>query len=306
MLEAHPDQKRTDQHPAERSENRRWLALVTLCTAFLMFILDGSIVNVALPSIRSDLGLSQPNLVWVVNAYLVPFGGLLLLSGRLGDLIGRKRMFIGGLTFFTAASLLCGLAQTQTMLLGGRFLQGVGAAMSAAVILSLIVTLFPEPARRAQAIGAYAFVGAAGSALGLLAGGALTQAISWHWIFFINVPLGLVTALVAARVLETHVGSGFGQGADSLGAGLLVSGLMVGIYAIIGGGEIGWMSARTLTLGAAAALLLAGFILREARIAYPLVPLRVFRSPTLVVANVVQILLVAGAMGQFFLGALYL
>lgn len=301
MTETSPFHKR-----AEQRENHRWKVLLTLCTAFLMFILDGSIVNVALPSIRDDLGLSQANLVWVINAYLVPFGGLLLLSGRLGDLIGRKRMFISGLSVFITASLLCGLAQNQALLLSGRFFQGVGAAMSAAVILSIIVTLFPEPAGRARAIGVYAFVGAAGAAVGLLAGGALTQAVGWHWIFFINLPLGLVTVLAAAKLIENDLGSGFGRGADIAGALLLVSALMLGVYTIVGASEYGWGSTRTFFLGGVAALLLAGFVVREALTLNPLVPLRIFRSRNLLVANVVQLLLTAGGMGQFFLGALYL
>lgn len=294
------------QPQAVGNANRRWAALFTLCAAFLMFILDGSIVNVALPSIRADLGFSQADLVWVVNAYLVPFGGLLLLSGRLGDLLGRKRVFVSGLSVFVAASLLCGLAQTQALLLGGRFLQGVGAAMSAAVILSLIVTLFPEPVGRTRAVGVYAFVGAAGAAVGLLAGGALTQVVGWHWIFFVNLPLGLVSVLAAVDLLEDDAGIGFGGGADVPGALLLVGALMLGVYTVVGASEHGWASARTLRLGGVAAALLVGFVVREAFTRNPLVPLRLFRSRALSVASTVQVLLTAGGMGQFFLGALYL
>src|SRR2546421_2607201 len=183
------------------TDNRRWLALVVLCVAVLMVVLDQTIVNVALPSIQGALGFSQSDLAWVVNAYLIAFGGLLLLAGRLGDLIGRRRIFIVGLGVFTAASLLCGLAQSQELLIGARFVQGVGGAMTSAVILGVIVTMFPEPRDQAKAIGVYSFVASAGGSIGLLAGGILTQSINWHWIFFINIPIGIGTALLANRLL---------------------------------------------------------------------------------------------------------
>src|SRR6187551_2302813 len=195
------------------TERERWIALVVLCAGFLMIILDQTIVNVALPSIQSDLGFSQSSLAWVVNAYLIAFGGLLLLAGRLGDLIGRKRIFLAGLTVFTLASLLCGAAQTQEMLIGARFLQGIGGAMTSAVILGMIVAMFPQPAEQARAIGIYAFVAAAGGAIGLLAGGALTEAINWHWIFFINIPVGIVTAFLATRLVADNPGIGLKAGA---------------------------------------------------------------------------------------------
>src|SRR5947199_7430649 len=194
-----------------RSTNR-WIALVVLCVGVLMIILDATVVNVALPSIQSDLGFSQSNLAWVVNAYLIAFGGLLLLAGRLGDLVGRRRIFLIGLTIFTAASLLCGLAQSQEVLIGARFVQGVGGAMTSAVILGVIVTMFPEPEEQARAIGIYSFVAAAGGSIGLLAGGVLTQAINWHWIFFVNLPIGVATAVLAARLLERDEGIGVGEG----------------------------------------------------------------------------------------------
>src|SRR3954447_17458190 len=186
-----------DTHVAHIGGRRRWAALYVLCAGMLMIVLDATIVNVALPSIQSDLGVSQSSLAWVVNAYLIAFGGLLLLAGRLGDLIGRKRMFLIGLAVFTIASLLCGAAQTQEMLIGARFIQGVGGAMTSAVILGMIVAMFPKPAEQARAIGIYAFVASAGASIGLLAGGVLTDTINWHWIFFINVPIGAVTAFLA-------------------------------------------------------------------------------------------------------------
>src|SRR5205823_14823013 len=196
-----------------RSTNR-WIALVVLCVGVLMIILDATVVNVALPSIQSDLGFSQSNLAWVVNAYLIAFGGLLLLAGRLGDLLGRRRIFLIGLTVFTTASLLCGLADSQGLLVGARFVQGIGGAMTAAVILGMIVTMFPEPGEQARAIGVYSFVAAAGGSIGLLAGGGLTQAINWHWIFFVNVPIGIATAVLALRLIGRDEGIGLKEGAD--------------------------------------------------------------------------------------------
>src|ERR671924_138133 len=209
----------TDLAPA--ADRSRWIALVVLCAGFLMIILDQTIVNVALPSIQSDLDFTQSSLAWVVNAYLIAFGGLLLLAGRLGDLIGRRRMFLLGLTVFTLASVLCGAAQTQEMLIGARFVQGLGGAMTSAVILGMIVTMFPEPREQAKAIGVYGFVASAGASIGLLAGGVLTQAINWHWIFFVNIPIGIVTAALTLKLLANDRGTGFGKGADVLGAVLI-------------------------------------------------------------------------------------
>jgi MFS family permease len=187
---------------AARADRDRWIALVVLCAGMLMIILDQTIVNVALPSIQDDLRFSQSGLAWVVNAYLIAFGGLLLLAGRLGDLIGRKRVFMAGLAVFTLASLLCGAAQSPALLIGARFVQGVGGAMTSAVILGMIVALFPHPVERAKAIGVYAFVASAGASIGLLAGGVLTEALNWHWIFFVNVPIGIATGAIAARLLR--------------------------------------------------------------------------------------------------------
>jgi EmrB/QacA subfamily drug resistance transporter len=284
----------------------RWLALVVLCAGMLMIILDGTIVNVALPSIQDDLGFSQADLAWVVNAYLIAFGGLLLLAGRFGDLIGRKRMFLSGLVLFTLASLLCGLATSQGLLIGARFLQGVGGAMTSAVILGMIVTMFPEPREQAKAIGIYSFVASAGASIGLLAGGVLTQAISWHWIFFVNVPIGIATAVLAWRLLEHEAGLGLRHGADVLGAALVTGSLMLGVYTIVEAGGNGWGSAQTLGQGAIAIALMAFFLARQAIAAEPLLPLRLFRSRNVSGANVILMLLVAGLFGMFFLGSLYL
>jgi EmrB/QacA subfamily drug resistance transporter len=284
----------------------RWVALVVLCVGVLMIILDTTIVNVALPSIQDDLGFSQSSLAWVVNAYLIAFGGLLLLAGRLGDLLGRRRVFLAGLTLFTLASLLCGAAQSQEVLIGARFLQGIGGAMTSAVILGMIVTMFPEPADQAKAIGIYSFVASAGASIGLLAGGALTEAINWHWIFFVNVPIGVATAIAASRLLGRESGIGLGRGADAPGAALVTGALMLAVYTIVEAAERGWGSTHTLGFGALALGLLAAFVVREARIDHPLVPLRIFRSRTVSAANAVQALMVAGMFGMFFLGALYM
>ncbi len=287
-----------------REDRRRWVALVVLCAGFLMIILDQTIVNVALPSIQTDLHFSQANLAWVVNAYLIAFGGLLLLVGRLGDLIGRRRIFLSGLILFTSASLLCGLADSQALLIGARFVQGVGGAMTSAVILGMIVTMFTRPSDQAKAIGVYSFVAAAGGALGLLLGGVLTQALNWHWIFFVNLPIGVATGFFATRLLPNDKGVGLNQGADLLGALLLVGSLMLAVYTIVEAGHFGWGSAHTLGLGAVAVGLMSGFILRQARATNPLIPLRIFRNRSVTVANTIQMLFVAGLFGMFFLGAL--
>ncbi len=291
---------------APQSDRARWIALIVLCVGMLMIILDSTIVNVALPAIQGDLGFSQSNLAWVVNAYLIAFGGLLLLAGRLGDLIGRRRMFMVGLAVFTGASLVCGVAQSQEMLIGARFVQGAGGAMTSAVILGMIVTMFPEGREQAKAIGVYSFVASAGASIGLLAGGVLTQAINWHWIFFVNLPIGVATALLATRVVDRDEGIGLRQGADVLGAVLVTGALMLGVYTILEVGDYGWTSTHTLGLGAVALALLGAFIAREARTATPLVPLRIFRSRNVSGANLIQMLMVAGLFGMFFLGVLYL
>jgi len=294
--------------PADTTNPRsRWIALYVLCVGVLMIVLDATIVNVALPTIQQDLDFSQSSLAWVVNAYLIAFGGLLLLAGRLGDLISRRGIFLAGLVVFCAASLMCGLAQSQEWLVVARFVQGIGGAMSSAVVLGMIVTMFPEPREQAKAIGVYAFVASAGASAGLLAGGILTEAINWHWIFFVNLPIGVATAFFTVRLLANDRGIGFGEGADVLGAILITSSLMLLVFTIVEpAAENGWGASRTLTLGAIALGLLAAFIAREATARNPLIPLRIFRSRNVSGANVIQALLVAGMYGMFFLGALYL
>jgi MFS family permease len=316
----------------------RWLALVVLCAGMLMIILDQTIVTVALPSIQRDLGFSQSGLAWVVNAYVVPFGGLLLLAGRLGDLAGRKRVFVTGLALFTGASLWCGLAGSAGMLIAARFVQGIGGATTSAVILGMIVPMFPEPRERARAIAVYSFVGSAGATLGFFAGGVLTQALDWHWIFFVNLPIGLAAWALAGRLFPTERGLGLfvtrrpevqapgrfrlfvtrrpevqapgrfrlGAGADAAGAVLGTGGLMLGVYAIVGTGQHGWGSAYTIGFGAAAIVLLAAFVVREATAANPLLPLRVLRSRNVAGGNAAQALMVAAAIGFQFLSTLYL
>jgi EmrB/QacA subfamily drug resistance transporter len=290
----------------ETDDRRRWLALYVLCVGMLMIVLDATIVNVALPTIQEDLGFSQNDLAWVVNAYLVAFGGLLLLAGRIGDLIGQRRIFLIGLAVFTGASLLCAVAQSQGLLIGARFVQGVGGALTSAVILGMIVTMFPDPREQAKAIGVYTFVAVAGGSIGLLAGGVLTETINWHWIFFVNVPVGILTAFLAVRLVPDREGLGLTAGADLPGAALLTGGLMLGVYTILGVTEEGWGSSQTLALGAVSIALLAAFIARQARVANPLMPLRLFRSRNVAGANLVQALLVVGMFGMFFLGALYM
>src|SRR5690242_5360882 len=293
--------------PATQGGRSRWLALYTLCAGMLMIVLDVTVVNVALPAIQDDLGFTSSSLAWVVNAYLIAFGGLLLLAGRLGDLLGRRNVFIAGLVVFTAASVLCGLAQTQEMLVIARFIQGVGGALTSAVILGMIVTLFPEPREQAKAIGVYAFVASAGGSVGLLAGGVLTQAVSWHWIFFLNVPIGVVCAVLATRVLPRDTGAGLGRGADVPGAVLITAALMTLVYTIVEpAANDGWGATSTLRLGGVALALLAAFLIREAMAREPLIPLRIFRSRTVSGANAIQALVVAGMFAMFFLGAIYL
>lgn len=289
---------------ADRSD---WVALYVLCAGMLMIVLDVTVTNVALPTIRDDLGFTQSSLAWVVNGYLIAFGGLLLLAGRLGDLLGRRRVFLVGLGIFTLASLLCGFSRSQEALVAARFIQGIGGALASAVILGMIVTTFPHPREQAKAIGVYGFVASAGGTIGLLAGGLLTEAISWHWIFFINVPVGIATALLARRLIADEPGIGFGEGgADVPGAALIVASLMIGVYTIVDpAAELGWTDPQTLTLAAVSIALLVGFLVREARIANPLIPLAIFGSRNIAGSNIVQALLVAGMFALFFMGALY-
>ncbi|WP_285749730.1 DHA2 family efflux MFS transporter permease subunit [Lentzea sp. NBRC 105346] len=284
----------------------RWYALVVLCAGMLMIVLDQTIVNVALPAIQTDLEFTPAGLAWVVNAYLIAFGGLLLLAGRLGDLIGHKKVFLIGLVAFTAASMLCGVSFTPAMLIVSRFLQGAGGALATSVTLGMIFTMFPKPDEQRRAMGVFSFVAAAGASIGLLLGGVLTQAINWHWIFFVNVPIGVVAVVAALRLVPDSKGIGLKEGADVLGAGLIVSSVMLGVYTIVKAEQYGWGSVHTLGLGAVAAALLVSFVVRQHRAEKPLLPLRIFKSRNVTGANIVQILMIAGMFGMFFLGTLYM
>jgi EmrB/QacA subfamily drug resistance transporter len=289
------------------NDRSRWTALIVLCTGMLMIVLDMTIVNVALPSIQASLGFSQSDLAWVVNAYLIAFAGLLLLAGRLGDLAGRRSVFLAGLAVFTGASLLCGLAADQEMLIAARFLQGAGGALTSSVILGMIVTMFSDPREQAKAIGVFAFVASAGAAVGLLAGGILTQFLNWHWIFFVNLPVGAATAVAALRVIRPDRGIGLRAGADVPGAALVTGAIMLMVFTIVGpAAQQGWLAARTLAFGACSLALFAGFILRQHTARNPLMPLRIFSSRNLTGANLIQVLGTAGMFGMSFLGTLYL
>ena len=288
------------------SRRARWLALYVLCLGDLMIVLDQSIVNVALPSIRDDLGFSQSSLAWVVNAYLLTFGGFLLLSGRLGDLLGNKRVFLGGTVFFIVASVACGLAPSSELLIVGRAVQGLGGAAVSAVALSLIMGLFTEGAERAKAMGVFGFVMSGGGAVGVLLGGVLTGLFSWHWIFLVNVPIGVAVLLAARTLLPADDVEPGSTKLDIPGAVLVTGALMLAVYGIVGGNEHGWTSGRTLGLLGVSAVLFASFVAWEARAAEPLVPLRVFKLRNLAVSQVVGILWAAAMFAWFFLAALYL
>jgi len=285
-------------------KNNRWLSLSILCTGFLLIVVDMTIVNVALPSIQRDLRFSQSGLAWVINAYLIAFGGFLLLAGRLGDLFGRKRLYLIGLAIFIAASVLCGLSFSQPMLIGARFVQGIGGAISSAVILAMIVSLFPKPDELAKAFGIFSFIASAGAAIGLLAGGLITQAVSWHWIFFVNVPIGIVTAALSFRMLASDRGIGIEKGVDVIGAVLVTVALMLGVYTIVQSSDYGLGSIRTLGFGALAVGLLAAFVVRQALATTPILPLRIFASRKLTAANGVQALMSSAFLGFFFVASL--
>jgi EmrB/QacA subfamily drug resistance transporter len=288
-------------------DNRtRWLALYVLCLGSLMIVLDSTIVNVALPSIREDLGFSASSLAWVVNAYLLTYGGLLLLGGRLGDLYGQRRLFIIGITLFTVSSLACGLSTTQGFLVGARAVQGVGGAIASAVSLSLIMILFTETGERAKAMGVFGFVAAGGGSVGVVLGGVLTDALDWHWIFLVNVPIGILVCALCLRLLPApERAAGTGR-LDVPGAVTVTASLMLAVYAIVNGNQEGWTSVQTLGLLAAAAALLALFLAIEARVAAPLMPLRLFRLRNVATANAVGVLWAAAMFAWFFLSALYL
>jgi EmrB/QacA subfamily drug resistance transporter len=288
-------------------DNRtRWYALVVLCLGSLMIVLDTTIVNVALPSIRDDLGFSSTSLAWVVNAYLLTFGGFLLLGGRLGDLYGHRRLFLSGITLFTAASLACGLATSQEFLIAARAVQGVGGAVASAVSLSLMMNLFTEPADRAKAMGVFGFVASGGGSIGVLLGGVLTDTLDWHWIFLVNLPIGVAVVLLSLRLLPGRRGEAGTGKLDVAGAVTVTASLMLAVYAIVNGNQNGWGSVRTLGLLGAAAALLAVFLLIESRVSSPLMPLRVLRLRNVATANVVGVLWAASMFAWFFLSALYL
>ncbi len=284
----------------------RWLALLVLCLGDLMIVLDVTIVGVALPSIQEDLGFSDESLAWVVNAYLITFGGFLLLGGRLGDLFGHQRLFLAGIALFTLASAACGLANSQELLIGARAVQGIGGAVVSAVALSLMMTLFTEPAERAKAMGIFGFVASGGGSIGVLLGGVITDVLNWHWIFLVNVPVGIaVVALTFALVPSARVQTA-AQRLDVAGALTVTASLMIAVYAIVNGNEVGWLTARTLGLLAAAGALLAVFLVIEARSGSPLVPLWLFKLRNIVVSNIVGVLWAGAMFAWFFLSALYL
>lgn len=292
--------------PSPPRTGSRGLALAVLSATMLMTILDGSIVTVAMPAIQRDLGFSPAGLSWTVNAYLIAFGGLLLLAGRLGDLIGRKVMFLAGNAVFTAASLLAGFATGPGMLIFARFVQGIGSAMASAVVLGILVTLFTEAGERAKAIGVFSFTGAAGASIGQVLGGVLTDTLSWHWIFFINLPIGLATIALAFRALPDERGIGLAAGADAFGAALVTGGLMLGIYTVVKIEEYGWLAGHTLGLAAVSLGLLAAFFVRQARARTPLMPLRILRSRNVAGANVVQMLTLSAMFAFQIIVALYM
>jgi EmrB/QacA subfamily drug resistance transporter len=288
------------------TDRSRWIALYVLCLGTLMIVLDVTIVNVALPSIRTDLGFSQSSLAWVVNAYLLTYGGCLLLGGRLGDLFGHRRLFLAGIALFTLASLVCGLSNSQGLLVGARAVQGLGGAVVSAVSFGLLMTLFTDPGERAKAMGVAGFVASGGGSIGVLLGGVLTDTLNWHWIFLVNFPIGVVVVLLSLRLLPASPGQAGGGRIDVAGAVTVTAALMLAVYAIVNGNPAGWTSAQTLGLLAGAAALLALFLGIESRVAVPLMPLRLFRRRNLATANAVGVLWAAAMFAWFFLSALYL
>jgi EmrB/QacA subfamily drug resistance transporter len=292
--------------PSGTTDTRRWIALVVVCLAVLMSALDSSIVNVALPSIQRQLHFSQSSLTWVVDAYLIAFGSFLLLAGRLGDLLGRKKVFLSGVALFTASSLVCALAQSQAMLITARFVQGMGGAISTSVIVAIIVTEFTGAAERAKAMSAYMFVAVGGGSIGLLVGGILTQAVNWHWIFIINVPIGVLTLVLGSILIKENVGLGVREGLDLAGSLLMTSSLIIGIYAVVKASGYGWLSSHTLGFGAFSLVLMGVFVAYESRIERPIMPLRILKLRSLTASSVVRGLTFSSMFAVFFFGALYL
>jgi EmrB/QacA subfamily drug resistance transporter len=289
-----------------QAEHTRWIGLAVVCLGQLMMVLDATIVNVALPSIQADLAFTPANLTWVVDGYMIAFGSFLLLAGRLGDLVGRKRVFLAGLVLFTAASAACGIAQDQVVLVAARFVQGLGGAVASSVILAIIVTEFPKPAERAVAMSVYTFIVSSGGSIGLLAGGALTETINWHWIFFINLPIGIATFALGWFLIKESPRLGIDRGVDWLGSLLVTVATMVGVYAIVKAADYGWGSAHTLGFAGVSAALLAAFAAQERRHKDPIFPPRVLRLRGLMGTSVVRGFLVTGMFSTFLLGSLYL
>lgn len=286
--------------------NKQWLTLIVLCLGELMIVLDTTIVNVALPSIRTDLGFSETSLVWVVNAYMLTFGGFLLLGGRLGDFYGHRKMFLIGLVLFTVASLACGMANSQAVLIVARAIQGLGGAVVSAVALSLIMDLFTEPDERAKAMGVYGFVCAGGGSIGVLLGGVLTSALSWHWIFLVNLPIGIAVYMLCMKLLPSDHVQAESSSHDIAGAFTITASLMLAVYAIVNGNEAGWRSAETIYMLLVAVGLLVAFILIEQRVKTPLVPLGLFRLRNLAISNITAVLWAAAMFAWFFISALYM
>ena len=289
----------------EMTPRSRWFALIVLCCGTLMIVLDTTIVNVALPSIRSDLGFSETSLAWVVNAYLLTFGGFLLLGGRFGDLFGHRRLFLGSISLFTIASLACGLSTSQGLLIGARAVQGLGGAVVSAVGLSLTMTLFTEQSERAKVMGVFGFVAAGGGSIGVLLGGVLTDVLDWHWIFLVNIPIGIGVVLLSLRLLPAGSAAA-GTRLDLAGAVTITSALMLAVYAIVNGNQAGWTSGQTLGMLGGALVVLALFVFIESRVDAPLMPLRLFRRPNIRISNVTAVLWAASMFAWFFLSALYL
>ncbi|HEY3941182.1 MAG TPA: DHA2 family efflux MFS transporter permease subunit [Acidimicrobiales bacterium] len=296
----------TEPELGGRTNRRRWIVVIVLCVGQLMIVLDGTVVNVALPIIQRDLHFSQASLAWVINAYLLTFGGLLLLAGRLGDLIGRRRVFLVGLGAFVVSSVVCGLAPSAGVLVVARFVQGISAAMVSSMVLGIISPMFPEPRERTTALSVYAFVAVGGASLGLVLGGAITELLSWHWIFFINAPVGAAALVLGTMLLEEQPGVGLAQGADFLGALLVTGAPMLAVYGLVNAGSHSWGSVSTVVPLGLSVVLVATFVLVEGRVRTPLIPLRIFRHRNLVSAAAVRTLFPMGAFGMNFLGALYL
>lgn len=292
--------------PSGTTDRRRWIALVVVCLAMLMNALDSSIVNVALPSIQKSLNFSPSNLTWVVDSYLIAFGSFLLLAGRLGDLLGRKKVFLSGVALFTASSLACAVATSQGMLIAARFFQGLGGAISTSVIVAIIVTEFSGAAERAKAMSAYMFVAVGGGSIGLLVGGVLTQAVNWHWIFVINVPIGLATLVLGSLLIKENDGLGVRDGLDTLGSLLMTTSLVTGIYAIVKASTYGWTSSHTLDFGSIAVALMVLFVFVETRVAKPIMPMAILRLRSLSTSSIVRGLSFSSMFAVFYFGALFM